>query len=63
MSDESSTVDDHERKRIEGLDYALLNSLVEVEVDEAAKDDLPSKNSLDRWPTLQRQSNLDTDNS
>lgn len=63
MSDESSKADDHERNRIDGLDYALLYSLVEVEVDEVAKDDLPSKNSLDRWPTLQRQSNLDIDNS
>ena len=63
MSDESSKADDQQRKRIDGLDYALLNSLVEVEADEVSKDDLLSNSSLHRWPTLKRQAHLDIDNS
>lgn len=63
MSDESSKANDRERKRIDGPDYALLSSLVEVEVDEVSKDDLLTNNSFDRWPTLQPQVDLDIDNS
>ncbi|WP_419227290.1 hypothetical protein [Alteromonas sp. OM2203] len=63
MSDESSKADDHEAKRIDGLDYALLNSLVEVEVDEVSEVDLLGNDNIDRWPTLQPQADLDIDNS